>query len=73
MKQTGVSKNAKRGPALPQDPFRAYRRGFDDGLSKGLNEVLNIVVYTLVDNGFLNDEEIKNNEEKGFIVQTVKI
>ena len=60
MKQNKSNKriNSKKGPALPQDPFRAYKRGYNEGWSDGIFDVMNVVIYTLVDNEFLTDDEV---------------
>ena len=43
---------------LPNDPFKAYRKGYEDGWDDTINQVMQIVVWTLVDNEFISNEQV---------------
>ena len=59
MKQiNGKRTNERKGPPIPQNPFGAYKRGYGEGFSDAINSVMNVVVFTLIDNEFMTDEEV---------------
>lgn len=43
---------------LPSDPLKAYRMGHADGFDDAIDSAMNIMVWTLADNEFMNSEEI---------------
>lgn len=57
-----IPKVKKRSPQsklqLPSDPLRAYRMGHADGFDDAIDSAMNIMVWTLADNEFMNSEEI---------------
>lgn len=57
-----IPKVKKRSPQsklqLPSDPLKAYRMGHADGFNDAIDSAMNIMVWTLADNEFMNSEEI---------------
>lgn len=57
-----IPKVKKRSPQsrlqLPSDPLKAYRMGHADGFDDAIDSAMNIMVWTLADNEFMNSEEI---------------
>lgn len=43
---------------LPKDPLKSYNKGYEDGWSDAINQFMMIVVWVLVDNGLLTDEQV---------------
>ena len=43
---------------LPKDPLKSYKKGYEDGWSDTINQVMQIVVWTLVDNNLLTGEQV---------------
>lgn len=58
-----ILKVKKRSPQsqlqLPSDPLRAYRMGHADGFDDAIDSAMNIMVWVLADNEFMNNEEIE--------------
>lgn len=58
-----IPKAKKRSPQsqlqLPTDPLKAYRMGHADGFDDAIDSAMNIMVWTLADNGFMNNDEIE--------------
>lgn len=58
-----IPKAKKRSPQsqlqLPTDPLKAYRMGHADGFDDAIDSAMNIMVWTLADNGFMSNDEIE--------------
>lgn len=58
-----IPKVKKRSPQsrlqLPTDPLKAYRMGHADGFDDAIDSAMNIMVWTLADNGFMSNDEIE--------------
>lgn len=58
-----IPKGKKRSPQsrlqLPTDPLKAYRMGHADGFDDAVDSTMNLMVWVLADNEFMNNEEIE--------------
>ena len=58
-----IPKVKKRSPQsrlqLPTDPLKAYRMGHADGFDDAVDSAMNLMVWVLADNEFMNNEEIE--------------
>lgn len=58
-----IPKAKKRSPQsklqLPSDPLKAYRMGHADGFTDAIDSAMNLMVWVLADNEFMNNEEIE--------------
>ena len=52
-------RSPQRQVQMPSDPYKAYRMGHSDGFTDGLVSTMVLVVWTLRDNEFLNNDEVK--------------
>jgi len=51
-------KNPHHRTQLPSDPLRAYRMGASDGYTDGLSVATMLIVWTLIDNQFITDDQL---------------
>lgn len=58
MISVNLKKDGRLNVPLPQNPKRAYKRGYEDGFGDSINSTMKIVVWTLVDNDLLTEEQI---------------